>query len=208
MKCLLVTCATVASMTLFAERTASRSWVSENFVGRTNEWKLAERRHALFILDLNAENAGKWRSFELKASTNNFAWVEGGSEAANMVFWGCSDEADGYTDGVNPILADRGQDLMRIFWLTTRGVMRRDGRAWTRIPTTLNLAGANPKKLAVLVSPELCFDGRWLGEENEEVVWCYTRGDASGPEQDTNGAVIWHPIHPVRWFRNLPEWAK
>ena len=196
----------LVTTTSFADRTANQGWVKENFVSRTNEWKLAERRHALFILDLNAENAGKWRSFEMKASTNNFAQVSGGGEAANMVFWGCSDEADGYADGVNPILRDRGQDRMRLYWLTTR--KGGDGRAWTKIPTTLDFSGANPKKLAVLISPDLCFDGKWLGEENEEVTWCYTRADASGPEKDTNGAVIWHPVEPVRWFHTLPKWAE
>ena len=116
----------LAAATSFADRTANQGWVTENFVSRTNEWKLAERRHALFILDLNAENAGKWRSFELKASTNNFAHISGG-EAANMVFWGCSDEADGYADGVNPILADRGQDRMRLY-CSPRGAAGTGGR--------------------------------------------------------------------------------
>ena len=195
--------------TSFADRTANQSWVDRNYVSRTNEWKLAERRHALFVLDLNAENGGRWRSFELKASTNNFARVEGGGEAANMVFWGCSDEADGYADGANPILADRGQDRMKLFWLTTRVAGGgSDGRAWTRIGTTLDLAGAYPKYLAVIVSPDLCFDGSCLSEENEKIVWCYARADASGSERDTNGATVWHPVQPVRWFRDLPEWAK
>ena len=195
--------------TSFADRTANQSWVDRNYVSRTNEWKLAERRHALFVLDLNAENGGRWRSFELKASTNNFARVEGGGEAANMVFWGCSDEADGYADGANPILADRGQDRMKLFWLTTRVAGGgSDGRAWTRIGTTLDLTGAYPKSLAVIVSPDLCFDGSCLSEENEEIVWCYARADASGSERDTNGVTVWHPVQPVRWFRDLPEWAK
>ena len=197
--------AALLATTVFAGRTANQGWVRENFVRRTNEWKLAERRHALFIIDLNAENAGKWRSFELKASTNNFERIGGGG-AANMCFWGCSDEADGYSDGAVPLVQNRGQDKMRLFWLTKR--LGGDGRAWTKIPTTLDLTGANPKYLAVLVSPDLCFDGRWLGEENEEVVWCYTRGDASGSEKDTNGEVLWHPIQPVRWYRELPEWAR
>ena len=61
--------AALLATTVFAARTANQGWVRENFVSRTNEWKLAERRHALFIIDLNAENSGKWRSFELKAST-------------------------------------------------------------------------------------------------------------------------------------------
>ena len=195
--------------TSFADRTANQSWVDRNYMSRTNEWKLAERRHALFVLDLNAENGGRWRSFELKASTNNFARVEGGGEAANMVFWGCSDEADGYADGANPILADRGQDRMKLFWLTSRVAGGgSDGRAWTRIGTTLDLTGANPKYLAVIVSPDLCFDGSCLSEENEEIVWCYARADASGSERDTNGVTVWHPVQPVRWYRDLPEWAK
>ena len=57
-------------------------------------------------------------------------------------------------------------------------------------------------------SPELCFDGRWLSEENEEVVWSFTRADASGSEKDTNGETLWHPIQPVKWYRTLPEWAE
>ena len=195
----------LVTATSFADRTANQGWVRENFVSRTNEWKLAERRHALFILDLNAENGGKWRAFELKASTNNF---RAASEDARLCFWGCSDEADGYADAAVPHSRTRGEDKMRLFWLTTRGAADRDGRSWTRIPTTLDLTGANPKYLAALVSPELCFDGRWLGEENEEVVWSYTRADASGSEKDTNGKTLWHPIQPVKWYRNLPEWAK
>ena len=201
--------AAMLAATSFADRTANRNWVTDNFVSRTNEWKLAERRHALFILDLNAENAGRWRSFELKASTNNFAKVEGGGEAANLVFWGCSDEADGYADASVPILPERGQDRMRLYWLTSRVAGGgSDGRAWTRIGTTLDLTGAYPKYLAVLVSPDLCFDGSCLSEENEEIVWCYARADASGSEKDTNGVTVWHPVQPVRWYRDLPEWAK
>ena len=204
-KNLLLVLVGLVSFASFADRTANQGWVTENFVSRTNEWKLAERRHALFIIDLNAENGGKWRSFELKASTNNFERIGGGG-AANMCFWGCSDEADGYSDGAVPLVQNRGQDKMRLFWLTKR--LGGDGRAWTKIPTTLDLTGANPKYLAVLVSPDLCFDGGWLDEENEEVVWCYTRGDASGSEKDTDGEVLWHPVQPVRWYRSLPEWAR
>ena len=198
--------AALLATTVFADRTANQGWVTENFVSRTNEWKLAERRHALFIIDLNAENAGKWRSFELKASTNNF--ISAAGETGKLCFWSCSDEADGYSDTTVPLNRSRGQDGMRLYWLTKRGAAGRDGRSWSKIGTTLDLTGANPKMLAVLVSPDLCFDGGWLGEENEEVVWCYTRGDASGSEKDTNGEVLWHPIQPVKWFRDLPEWAR
>ena len=102
----------LATATSFADRTANQGWVTENFVSRTNEWKLAEKRHALFILDLNAENAGKWRSFELKASTNNFTSAAG--ETAKVCFWGCSDEADGYSDTTVPLSRTRGQDRMRL----------------------------------------------------------------------------------------------
>jgi len=203
----LLICFALLAATSFADRTASREWVERNFMSRTNEWKLAERRHALFILDLNAENGGSWRAFELKASTNNFAHISA-SVKTNMCFWGCSDEADGYSDAVVPLKANRREDRMRLFWLTTRGATGRDGRAWTKIATTLELEGAYPKKLAVFVSPELCSDGGWLGEENGEVVWCYTRADASGYEKDTTGAALWHPIQPVKWYRTLPEWAK
>ena len=204
MSSLLLIATMLIGATAFADRTANQGWVRDNFVSRTNEWKLAERRHALFVIDLNAENGTEWRSFELKASTNNFGRVGGGPVKLN--FWGCSDEADGYSDAVVPVSANRGQDRMRLYWLTTR--LGGDGRTWTRIPTTLDVTDVNPKRLAVLVSPELCRDGGWLGEENEEVVWCYTRGDPAGLEKDTNGEVLWHPIQPVRWYRKLPEWAR
>ena len=195
----------LVTATSFADRTANQEWVKENFVSRTNEWKLAERRHALFILGLNDEPGGKWRAFELKASTNNFTSAD---ETAKLCYWGCSDEADGYADGVLPQNRERGEDRMRLYWLTTRGAADRDGRSWTRIGTTLDIEGPHPKRLAVLISPELCLDGRWLGEENEEVVWSFTRCDATGPERDTNGKMLWHPVQPVKWYRNLPEWAK
>ena len=191
--------------TVFADRTANQEWVKENFVSRTNEWKLAERRHALFILDLNDEPGGKWRAFELKASTNNFMSAD---ESAKLSFWGCSDDADGYADGVFPQNRERGVDGMRLFWLTTRGEEGRDGRSWTKIITTFDIDGPHPKRLAVLVSPELCLDGKWLGEENEEVVWSFTRCDANGPERDTNGKMLWHPVQPVKWYRTLPKWAE
>ena len=61
MKKMILTFALLLGGAAFADRTANQGWVTENFVSRTNEWKLAERRYALFILDLNAENAGKWR---------------------------------------------------------------------------------------------------------------------------------------------------
>ena len=195
----------LVTATSFADRTANQGWVKENFVSRTNEWKLVERRHALFILDLNAEPGGMWRSFELKASTNNFTSAD---ETAKLCYWGCSDEADGYADAAVPQNRERGEDKMRLYWLTTRGAADRDGRSWTKIGTTLDIDGPHPKRLAVLVSPELCLDGRWLGEENEEIVWSFTRCDATGPERDTNGKMLWHPVQPVRWYRTLPRWAK
>ena len=204
-KNLLLVLVGLVSLASFADRTANQDWVKENFVSRTNEWKLVERRHALFILDLNAEPGGMWRSFELKASTNNFTSAD---ETAKLCYWGCSDEADGYADGVLPQNRERGEDKMRLYWLTTRGAADRDGRSWTKIGTTFDIDGPHPKRLAVLISPELCLDGKWLGEENEEVVWSFTRCDATGPERDTNGKMLWHPIQPVRWYRNLPEWAK
>ena len=205
MKKLLLTLLGLVSLTSFADRTANQEWVKENFVNRTNEWKLAERRHALFILDLNDEPGGKWRAFELKASTNNFMSAD---ESAKLSFWGCSDDADGYADGVFPQNRERGVDRMRLFWLTTRGEEGRDGRSWTKIITTFDIDGPHPKRLAVLVSPELCLDGKWLGEENEEVVWSFTRCDANGPERDTNGKMLWHPVQPVKWYRTLPKWAE
>ena len=201
MKKAIMILAVLTGTAALADRTANQSWVAGNFVSRTNEWKLAERRHALFVIDLNESVGGPWRSFELKATTNNFALGWRGAPA-NVSFWGCSDEADGYADG------GRTQDRMRLYWLTTRGGADRDCRAWTRIGTTLELEGPNPRKLAVILSPELCRDGSWLGEENEELVWSYARADATGAEKDANGAYLWHPVQPARWYRDLPEWAK
>ena len=197
----------LVAATSFADRTANQGWVKENFVSRTNEWKLAERRHALFVIDLNAENGGKWRSFELKASTNNFAKFSE-TVKTNNCYWGISDDADGFADAAAPLWPGRSLDRMRLYWLTARGAADRDPRAWTKIGSTLDITGANPRRIAALVSPELCYDENWLGEENEEIVWCYLRCDASGPEKDTNGEQLWHPISPVKWYRNLPEWAR
>lgn len=199
-KLFVVILAAFAATAAFADRTANRDWVERNFVNKTNQTQQIERRYALFILDFNAENGGKWRSFEMKASTNNFAHVGGGSEAS-YCFWGVSDEAD-ESSGTR----GRGQDRMLLFWLTTR--LGGDGEKWTKIPTTLDLTGANPRQIAVLVSPDLCFDGRWLGEGNEDAVWCFSRGDSTGSEKDSNGEVLWHPVRPVMWYRGLPAWAR
>ena len=97
---------------------------------------------------------------------------------------------------------------MRLYWLTARGAADRDPRAWTKIGSTLDISGANPRRIAAIVSPELCYDRGWLGEENEEIVWCYLRCDASGPEKDSNGVQLWHPITPVKWYHTLPKWAE
>lgn len=205
MKKTIMTLAVLLAAATFADRTANRDWVEANFA-RKGEAP-AERRHALFIIELNAEAGGYWRSFELKASTNNFARVPG---VEDLCFWCCSDEADGYADETVPLHPRRSQDGMRIYHLTARGPGGSfpDTRAWTRVATTIDVGAENPMRLAVIVSPDLCRDGDWLREGNEEIVWCYARAHLSGAETGPYGDVVWHPVQPVKWLRDLPEWAR
>ena len=59
MKKMILILAALLATTSFAGRTANQEWVKENFIGKDKEWRLEEKRHALLILDLNAENGGK-----------------------------------------------------------------------------------------------------------------------------------------------------
>lgn len=50
--------------------------------------------------------------------------------------------------------------------------------------------------------------GKWLNEDNHDLVWVYTR-DTDGGKETYPGTETqwWHPITPVRWFSKMPNWA-
>lgn len=48
----------------------------------------------------------------------------------------------------------------------------------------------------------------WLKSTNDELVWTYIRATADGAkETDKDNRPLWHPIAPVKWFKQLPKWA-
>lgn len=190
-------CASALAASALADRAANQGWVERNFARRADV--ADEGRCALLFVDLNDETGGSWRSFELKASVDNFT--------GPMTFWAISDEADGYTEGTHRIMGSRPEDGMLVYELSAQ-LPGADGRAWTRLPSTLFHVGPNPRRYAVIVSPDLCADGGdWLRERNGEIVWSYARCDASGPECDDQGNVVWTPVQPAKWYLDLPAWA-
>ena len=200
----------LALLSASAASTVTRREVEENFISRTNEWKLAERRWALFILDLNDAEGGQWRGFELKASTNNFTAA---TEGMRMVFWSISDEADKYLPGS---AVHRSPDGMRLY-ITHRDpsdpdpLLSRwnDNRPWRRYGSTVETIGLCPQRIAVIVGRDNCSNGgAWLSSDNEELVWSWMRFGGGGPETDADDHYAWRPVQPVRWYLDLPEWAK
>ena len=99
---------------------------------------------------------------------------------------------------------------------TYNGTNNVDNRAWCRYTTILQLIdtseGLNlkcPRKIGVLIHLDGLknSDGKWLRSDNDDIVWCYMRTDATGPETNSFGKAIWTICEPSCWFKSVPYWA-
>lgn len=156
---------------------------------------------AMFVIPVNHETGGSFTGFELKATTNNFSHLT--TEDVRLQYYAQSEVAD--TGRETPYVIDR----MRMYTGTWYGT--EDVRAYTPIPNTLDWTH---KLMSVVVLVDAsCLerhpDGGWLNSENRELIWCYTRNSNFSYEKEPGtDASLWRPIAPVRWYRELPEWAR
>ena len=112
-------------------------------------------------------------------------------------------------------IADTGReghiDRMMLFVCTSHD--SEDVRSWTRIPNTIDFPH-QLTRIAALVDVtclERHPDGEWLRDDNEELIWCYLRDRQLDPPYEYEKGTtksLWRPIVPVRWYRELPDWAR
>ena len=158
-----------------------------------------KKRYALFFIDVNVSSTnGAYVGFELKASTNNFSALLG--KAAQMQFYSQSEVAD--TGG--------GYDKMKLFVCTSHG--SEDVRSYTRITNTIDFPHYLTRVVVLVDASCLvrCPDGDWLRDDNEDLMWSYTRDRVNDPSERESGTdrSLWRPTAPVRWYKKLPSWAR
>lgn len=152
------------------------------------------KRYAMLIVPLNWDDVQRYYTdIELKASTNNFTAARGHD---TLVFHCCS-----HLIGE----PDWPDDDMRIY------VENHPDEAKKRMYTAYTTRSDwYPTHLICIIDASMCHftqDHSWLDADNDELVWTYARGTLDGNEVDDNGAILWRPIAPVRWFSELPAWA-
>ena len=174
----------------------------------------APKRIAMFIVPVNQKpqinsfNSYPAYGFELKATTNNFA--RAANEAAKLQFYAQSEIADTGSPASGSSL---GIDRMKLYMTTTNETS--DIRSLDRIDNTIPFVGKELQEVVVLVDATCLVrhpedNGAWLSEDNEDLTWCYLRDDANDGVETCydSDRPLWRPIAPVKWFRELPSWAR
>ena len=173
-----------------------------------------EFRIPMFIIPVNYTTDGNYTGFELKATTNR--WDTRYDEVIDMQYYAQSDALS-----VLPV-RPRGEPLRGI---TTDGMLlyvcmnpNNSEFSQTRSTTPITSTTVCSNKLTsvtVLIDtsclrryPEDESDPSsiWMKNTNAELQWIYARKGPSGYESQ-NGCILWRPIEPVRWFKELPGWA-
>lgn len=177
-----------------------------------------ERRIAMFIVPVNYTTNGPWTGFELKASTNNF-WhgvAEEIPESVYMQYFMDSDVAD--TGGL--FNEDCRRDRAKLYICNeNREDQGLEFRSYTRIPNTLfvtNGISRHIEEVVVLIDscdleryPEKWEeDAKWLTWHNNNLMWIYGRKGRAFWEEAHGSKPMWRPIAPVRWFKEMPNWAQ
>lgn len=205
---------------------ATQVITSEDYIHAGNGGEVV-KRYPFFILDLNDgfsidEGGTTWLGVELKASTNNFGMALytpthiPTSNERHPCFWSCT-EIDVTNTWVDPEL--QNMDECMAFTMKSNIENNYDNRAWYRIFTTMldfidfneGLSLKFPRKIGILIDPEKLKTTQgntgWLRSDNDEIVWCYMRTDASGYETNSLGKAIWTMCEPACWFKSVPNWA-
>lgn len=172
---------------------------------------------AMFLIPVNYTTEGEYTQFELKASTNNFA--NGISEDVRLQFYAQSEIADigGMQDeSVSPPRYSTTYDKMWLFVCPSYG--SEDVRRYKFIRNTLPVMGwTNHLTTVCVLVDTTCLmrhpetNGGWLFEGNGDLMWCWHRyryNDGATERETENGHGLWRPIAPVRWFTELPNWAR
>ena len=162
--------------------------------------KNENRTIPLFIIDLNPSESRYWEHIELKGTTNNYATAQ-----ENMLYF----MATTTNEDPNDILFIH--DWCRLFILSKRADS--DIRRWVRIKNTGDLDGYAPLALAIIIDPSSVMLRRdqgteWLSENNKELIWSYVRIGHETTETDQDGNQTWRPVMPIKWYAEMPEWAK
>lgn len=178
---------------------------------------------AMFEIPINYGTDGTFTDFELKATTNNYASASG--EYVRLQFYAQSEIAnsgisiqDAIADGKNE---NSSIDRMYIFETTSRhsgnSGYTGDNRGYFYIKNTIDW-NFKPSTVIVLIDTS-CLErhkenvpGQWLSNANEELIWSYTRYASNGGEvqrekESGTTSVLWRPITPVKWFKEMPKWA-
>lgn len=171
---------------------------------------------AMFVIPVNYTTEGEWEQFELKATTNNFSHAV--SEDERLQYYAQSEIAD--------TGADKGDvynctfDKMWIFACTSFHGTGFDGdvRSFFYVGNTCPGTGwQHHITTAVVLVDTSCLKrhpgGGWLSSDNDDLMWVWHRyyysGDGTVREKESgSNSSLWRPISPVRWFSELPSWAK
>ena len=163
----------------------------------------SEKRVAMFIVPVNEGSPFTYKGFELKCSTNNFA--SAASESVKLQFYSQSEIAD---EGSGSTI-----DKMRLFACTSYFDDPSDRRSYSPIGNTIDYH--NDLYSVVVIVDVSCLkrhpegNGAWLSEDNEDLVWCYLRDTANDVErEELTTEPLWRPIAPVKWFKEVPKWAR
>ena len=191
------------------------------------------KSYAMFIIPLNSCKMDPsqptntvFTSFELKASTNNFTAAE---DLDKIVFWSMSSFTDIVLDPANvehrvPLSPTWNPQLdsMRLYVENTPamynetqvlGATSIDTRRYQRVASSIAVPWPYyASSYVAIVEVGMCFTHlpaeEWLKSTNDELVWTYIRATADGAkETDKDNRPLWHPIAPVKWFKQLPKWA-
>ena len=165
------------------------AWI---FDGRPSTWegipdeiKADEYVYPVFLLPLG----GQWTDFELKASTNNFASIEG------LVYFVQSSAPNPYADdpGVRIHFTDDYADRV-LRWQASAAAT----------PIGAQLADPVHSQVGyVLVQPShaSAVDWRkWMRRDNPRLVWSFVRYDGISLEMNATGTKSrWQLVVPVEW---------
>ena len=173
-----------------------------NIAGSGGGGSAAPKRIAMFIVPVNEGSPFTYKGFELKCSTNNFA--SAASESVKLQFYSQSEIAD----------AGSGSTIDKMKLFVCKSLLPgRDRRSYSPIWNTIDYTHDLYSVVALVdVSclkrhPE--DNGSWLSEDNEDLVWCYLRDTANDVErEELTTEPLWRPIAPVRWFKEVPKWAR
>lgn len=182
-----------------------------NIYDRIDKASSRNKTIAMFIIPLNMPSLTPamfspeytFAGFELKASTNNFNGV---SQNPSLIQF-YSDSAVADQDGSS--LPGFTGDKMKLF---TCNPLASEFRAYSYIGNTSTSAlfDYSVESVVVIIDAS-CLrrhpGGGWLSESNENLSWCFIRTSFADEHEELYDGQFWHPIAPVRWFGEMPEWA-